>query len=170
MGGGLGWLFFGFFSGAWEVSGEIDGDEFLLAAEDGTHSLAQSRQARYGAVVGNDRRQLPDQPCVLGQGESHFGVGEGGQGQVVMDVRVLGFFAAQKLSPGGKIKKQLANFQAGPMRAAGFFHFEQFSTVDDYLGGGGGTAFSFASGQGHPANAGNARQGLASKSHGGDGA
>src|SRR5258708_3786333 len=55
------------------------------------------------------------------------------------------------------------------MRAAGFFHFEQFPAVDNYLGGGSGTAFSFAGGQRHPANTGDARQGLASKSHGGDG-
>ena len=51
----------------------------------------------------------------------------------MLDVRRFGFFGAQKFSPRGKVKKNLAHFDGGSGSAAGGFDFEDFSAVDDDL-------------------------------------
>ncbi len=56
-----------------------------------------------------------------------------------------------------------------PVGAAGGLDLGDFSAVDNDLRAFGGMAAAFAGGEGEPADAGDARQGLAAKTHGGDG-
>jgi hypothetical protein len=88
----------------------------------------------------------------------------------MMNMRVFGLFAAQELSPSGQIKKKLPHFHGGACRSARGFDFNNLSTIDHHLSGARGITIPLTGSETHAADAGNAWQGLAPKSHCIDGA
>ena len=63
-------------------------------------------------VRGFDGGQLPDEAGVFEKFKSHGGKSQRGQGEVMLDVGRLRFFAAQEFAAGGQIEKKLADFDA----------------------------------------------------------
>ena len=80
-----------------------------------------------------DGGQLPDGAAVLDKRERDFGKRQRGQREVMLDVRRLGFFRAQKFPARGQVEKKLPHFDARAGRAAGGLDFGNFPAVDDDL-------------------------------------
>src|ERR1035438_2485632 len=78
--------------------------------------------------------------------------------------------ARMNLRRAGKIKKKLRDFEARAGRPAPALDRDVFPAVDNDLGGFGGGAVALAGGEGETADAGDAGEGLAAKTHRADGA
>ena len=83
----------------------------------------------------------------------------------MLDVRRLGFFRAHELPARGQVEKKLPHFDIRAGRAARGFDFDNFSAVDHDLRALGRTAIALARGQREAADAGDAGQGFAAKTH-----
>jgi len=59
---------------------------------------------------------------------------EGGEREIMLDVRQLGFLTAQELAARRQVEEQLAHFHAGALGAARGFHFHNAAAVNDDLG------------------------------------
>ena len=98
-----------------------------------------------------------------------FRKSQSGQREIMLDVSRLGLFGAQEFPPGGQISKKLADFHARPRGCARGLDLQHFSGVDGDSCPFGRIAITFAGKEGKAADAGNARQRLAPKTHGGNG-
>ena len=78
--------------------------------------------------------QLPDDAGVLDEFHRHFGEGERGQSQVMLDVGGFRFIGAQKFAAGGQIEEQLADFNGSAGSAAAALDGDDFAAVDNDLG------------------------------------
>ena len=157
------------FRGFGQFDGEIDGQQFLIAAVHRAQAFAQRRQAGFDVFLRGYGGQLPGEPAVPGKCEGDLRVRQRGQREVMLDVGGLGFFRAQELAARGQVEEELAHFDAGARGGPGGADFKDFAAVDDDLRGLGRSGIAFARGQGKPADAGDAREGFASEAHGGDG-
>ena len=85
----------------------------------------------------------------------------------MIDMAVFGFFAAEEFAARGHIEEKAADFNACAGRAAGGFDIDQLPPVDDHLRCR-GIAVAFAGRECHAADAGDARECFAAKTHGVD--
>ncbi len=146
----------------------VNGEEFLFAAVDGTHAFAEGSKARRGVRAGIHGGELPDDAAILGQRERDFGIRQRGEREVMMDVRELGFFAAEEFAAGGEVEEKLADLDARAGRTAGGFDLENFAAGDDDLRGFGRSVIALARGENEAAHAGDAWQRFAAKAHRGN--
>ena len=148
-----------------KVRGKVHGQQSHFRPEPRAQALVKCREPRGRLAIVLEGRQLPDQALVLQECESDPGKRERCQGQIMLNVRALGFFAPQKLAAGRQIVEQLAHLDARSRRVAGGFHFRDFSPVQDDLRGLGRTGVAFTGRQREPADAGDARQRFTAKAH-----
>ena len=83
----------------------------------------------------------------------------------MLDVRPFGFFGPEKLPAGGKVEKELADFEGRSRGASRRFDFMNFSAADDYLRSFRRIRVALASCEGKAAHTGNARQRFATETH-----
>ena len=89
--------------------------------------------------------------------------------EVMQRMRRLGFLRAQKLPACRQVEEQLSHLHARARRATGGFDLGYLPAVDDDLRALGRFRVALASGECEPAHAGDARQRLTAKPHGGYG-
>ena len=159
---------FGGRGGFVEGGQEVDGQEFFHAQE-GAEAFAQGLQTAGNGGAGFLGGKLPDQAAVFLKREGHFGIRERREGEIMLHLRGLGLLGAQEFAAGGQVEKQLAHLDTSARRTAGRLDFGDATAGDDHLGALGGIARALAGGQGKTADAGDAGEGLAAKTHGGDG-
>ena len=110
----------------------VQTDQVLPAAMEQLHALFEGGQPA-GAIASLQCGHPPNGGLVLNESEGHLGKGQGGEGEIMLDVNPFGFLAAQKFPAGGQIEEQMAHLGAGSGRRAGGLDFEQFASVDDDL-------------------------------------
>jgi hypothetical protein len=121
-----------------------------------------------GAIASLQGWHLPNGASVLHEHEGHLGKGQGGEGEIMLDVSPFGFLAAQEFPAGRQIEEQIAHLDAGSRGRAGGLDFEQFTSVDDDLRRLRSGGLRFARCQGETADAGDAGQGFTTETHGGN--
>jgi hypothetical protein len=133
--------------GARRFRSDIDGEQFRFVPKERAHSFPDGPQRACGRALDALGRQLPNRSTVFDQRKGHRRVRQRCQHQVVLNVGILGFFAAQKFAPGRQIEKELAHFEASAGGRSGLLHLKDFAPVNDHLAAGRSVAGPFARGQ-----------------------
>ena len=112
---------------------------------------------------------MPDGTAVFLENESDIRISQGGERQIMLNMRGLGFFRPQKFPAGGQIIEELPDVDASAGGDSGGLHFGDGASVDNNLRALGGIAVPFPGGEAETADAGDTWYRFAAKSHGGDG-
>ena len=152
----------------------IDWEQFKFTAHDGTHPFAKGGMLHWdplalfnGGGQGSCGSQLPHGAAIFKEREGDVWMRKSRKRQVMVDVGVFGFFGPKEFSPSGEVEKDLAYLDRSAGRAPGGFDFNDLAAVNHDLRRSVGIVL--ARGNRHAADAGDARDGFAAKSHRGDG-
>jgi hypothetical protein len=122
-----------------------------------------------GSGVGAERRQLPDGSGIGDEVEADGWMGEGGEGEVVLDVGSFGFLGAEELAAGGEVEEEGADLDGSAGGTGGGADLGDASALDGDGGGFAGGFLAFAGGEEETGDGGDGRESFAAEAHGGDG-
>src|SRR5262252_451916 len=77
------------------------------------------------------RGQLPNHPAILLKRKGHSRVRQGRQGQVMLDVRRLGFLSPEELPARGQIEEKLSRLDARARSRACGLHLNDLTSAND---------------------------------------
>lgn len=151
-----------------DLGGEVEGDPIRGGAVELTEAFAEGGEL-FGAGIGAERGQLPDGAGIGDEVEADGGMGEGGEGEVVLDVGTFGFLGAEEFATGREVEEQGADLDGSAGGAGGGADFGDAPALDGDGSGFAGGFLAFAGGEEETGDRSDGREGFAPEAHGGEG-
>ena len=95
-----------------DLGGEVDGKPWGRATVEGAEAVVEGLEA-LGHGVSGTSREFPHKATFVDEGKPDAGMGEGGEGEVVLDVGSLGFLGAEELAACGQVEEEGADLDGG---------------------------------------------------------